>query len=138
MNRKSHMWFKCVHCIHFTTKSPTRSFHICHQSRSSKIPLRLPVLSRYRNHDVGYTRDRHETLLFSAEVYASSSTSEEPSGHKPSCSARPPISISATIPWLSRVDSLLWVQQFIPSSCLYRASTVLRHYFITSNWCTQL
>jgi len=24
------------------------------------------------------------------------------------------------------------------SSCLYRASTVLRHYFITPNWCTQL
>jgi len=24
------------------------------------------------------------------------------------------------------------------SSCLYRASTVLRHYFIIPNWCTQL
>lgn len=58
------MWFKCVHCIHFATKSPTRSFHICHQSRSSKIPLRLPGLSRYRNPDVGYTRDCHETLFF--------------------------------------------------------------------------
>jgi hypothetical protein len=40
-----------------------RSFHICHQSRSSKIPLRLPGLSRYRNRDVGYTRDCHETLF---------------------------------------------------------------------------
>ena len=26
----------------------------------------------------------------------------------------------------------------VQSSCLYRASTVLRHYFIIPNWCTQL
>jgi len=58
------MWFKGVHCIHFAIKFPTRSFHICLQSRSSKIPLRVPGLWRYRNRDVGYTRDCHGTLFF--------------------------------------------------------------------------
>ena len=121
VNRKSHMWFKCVNCIHFATKFPIRSFHICLQSGSSKIPLRVPGLWRYRNRDVGYTRDCHGTLFFPPpEVYASPSTSEEPSGHKLSCSARPPISVSATIPWLSRFDSLWRVQQFILCFCRYR------------------
>jgi hypothetical protein len=31
-----------------------------------------------------------------------------------------------------------WETKLYESSCLYRASTVLRHYFITPNWCKQL
>jgi len=41
VNMKSHMWFICVHCIHFATKSPTRSFHICLQSKRSNSVLIL-------------------------------------------------------------------------------------------------
>ena len=39
--------------------------------------------------------------------------------------------------WLPRRRIRWWRNNFTYSSCLYRASTVLRH-FITLNWCTQL
>ena len=46
--------------------------------------------------------------------------------------------ISAVTPFRFTSRSIGILNVLHVSSCLYRASTVLRHYFITPNWCTQL
>ena len=49
-----------------------------------------------------------------------------------------PLYIISTLQSLLKFDVGDLLELSKKSSCLYRASAVLRHYFITPNWCTQL